>query len=220
MVLKEEKISVIVDSREFQSRVTKHLKDLGVEIKQKKLDVGDYICSDRVGVERKSIRDFLQSIIDQRLFNQICNLSDSFSNPVLILEGNPELLFLERNIHENAIRGLFTTIAVDFKIPIIWTLNSRETAAQIFWIAKKEQIAEKREIKIRCNKKALTLSKQQEYLVAGLPNINTKLSKRLLKKFKTPRKVFSASEEKLMKIEGIGKEKAKKILELLTTKYE
>ena len=59
----------------------------------------------------------------------------------------------------------------------------------------------------------------QEFLVAGLPHINAKLSKRLLKKFKTPRKIFTAKEEKLMKIDGLGKKKARKISDLLNRKY-
>jgi Fanconi anemia group M protein len=123
-------------------------------------------------------------------------------------------------MHENAIRGVLASIAIDFGIPIIWTKNFRETAAQLSWIAKREQINGKREIKIRAEKKPLSTQQQQEYIVSGLPFVNTKLSKRLLKKFKTPKKVFSSKPEKLMQIDGIGKEKSKKIWELLNKEYE
>jgi Fanconi anemia group M protein len=56
--------------------------------------------------------------------------------------------------------------------------------------------------------------------MAGLPNVSTKLSRSLLKEFKTPRKVFSANHERLMKVDGIGKEKARRIWELLNKEYE
>jgi len=217
---KEAKKAVIyVDNREIRSRVLEHLKDFNVFVEPKQLKVGDYICSDRVCVERKTVSDFLQSMFNQRIFDQLSSLSDSFERPVLILEGSPEMLFSERKIHANTVRGMLSAIAVDFGIPIIWTHDARETAAQIFWIANREQVLEKREPSIRANKKACTLAKQQEFLVAGLPNINAKLSRRLLKKFKTVKKVFSAKEERLMKVEKIGKEKARRIREVLNSEY-
>lgn len=214
------KPTVLVDHRERASGVTRILERKNVSVKSVQLEVGDYVCSERVCLERKVISDFLNSIIDQRIFSQLENLANSYEKPVLIIEGNPELLYLERNIHENAIRGALSSIAIDYKIPIIWTQNPRETAAQIFWIAYREQIKEKRGLQIRSCKKTAELPRMQEFLVAGLPHINAKLSKRLLKKFKTPRKIFTASEERLMKVDGLGKEKARKILNLLNSKYE
>jgi len=46
------------------------------------------------------------------------------------------------------------------------------------------------------------------------------LAERLLKHFKTVENVFTAKEEELMKVEGVGKERAKKIREVLTAEYE
>jgi Fanconi anemia group M protein len=138
----------------------------------------------------------------------------------MILEGNPDLLFLERNVHPNTIRGALASLAIDHKIPIIWTRNSVETANQIYWIAYREQVKEKRSLAIRCPRRLVSLGSQQEFLIAGLPYVNTKLSKNLLKKFKTPKRVFSAKQERLTKVEGIGKGKAKKIWDLLNKEYE
>lgn len=212
--------TVLVDHRERASGVTKILERKNVFVRLVQLEVGDYICSDRVCLERKDVSDFLSSIVDRRIFSQLENLSGSYEKPVLIIEGNPELLYLERDMHGNAIRGALASIAIDYKIPIIWTQNPKETAEQIFWIAHREQVKEKREPQIRSSKKASTIPQMQEFLVAGLPHINSKLSRRLLKRFRTPRKIFSASEEKLMKVDGLGKEKAKKIFNLLNRKHE
>jgi Fanconi anemia group M protein len=214
------KPTVLVDHRERASGVTRILERKNVSVRPVQLEVGDYICSDRVCLERKVISDFLNSIIDQRIFSQLENLAGSYEKPVLVLEGNPELLYLERDMHENAIRGALASIAIDYGIPIIWTQNPRETAEQIFWIAYREQVKEKREPQIRSSKRAPALSRQQEFLVAGFPHINSKLSKRLLKKFKIPKKIFTASEERLMRVDGLGREKAKKIFDLLNRRYE
>jgi len=212
--------TIYVDNRETKSGVLEHLKDFRVVVEPKQLKVGDYVCSDRVCVERKTIPDFLQSMLNQRIFEQLGSMCSSFERPVLILEGNQNLLFSERNIHANAVRGMLTSIAVDFGVPIIWTQNARQTAAQIFWIANREQVLERREPSIRANKKVPTTARQQEFLVAGLPNVSSKLSRRLLKKFKTVKRVFNAKEERLMKVDKIGKLKAKKIYELLNSEYE
>ncbi len=211
---------VFVDHRESSSNVTRHLKEYDILITPKQLEVGDYICSDQVGVERKTMNDFLQSIIDKRLFNQLENLSNTFEKPILIMEGNPDVLFLNRNMHTNAIRGALACIAVDYSMPIIWTQNSRETASQIYWIAHREQIDDRKEASIRCNKKAFTLKQQQEYLIAGLPGINTSRAKKLLEHFKTPERIFRASEEKLKKVNGFGDKTAKRIKDLLKRKYK
>jgi len=219
-ILRGEKVVILADHREIASNVTRHLKQHDAEIREIQLKVGDYIVSERVAIERKSVPDFLQSIIDQRLFKQMEQLADSYEKPVLILEGNPELLFLERNMHANTVRGVLSSIAIDYRIPIIWTHNSKETAAQIYWMAYREQVQESKDLQIRCNKKNHTLSHNQEFLVAGLPNISNVLSRRLLKHFGTVRDVYDATPEELMKVEGIGKEKAKKIWDLINVGYQ
>lgn len=213
-------VKIFVDNRESQSSVLRELKRKDILILEQQLEIGDYICSDRVGIERKRISDFLASIKDQRLFRQMDGLAKCFERPLLILEGNPELLFLERNIHPNVIRGVLASIAIDYKIPIIWTQNSEETAKQIFWIAYREQVKEKREVQIRSNKKASSLREEQEYLIAGLPGISTTRARQLLKKFKTPEKVFAASEKRLLKMEGFGEKRVRRIKDVLRKPHE
>jgi len=214
------KIRIIVDHREAKNHVFTHLKDTDAELVCEQLKTGDYICSDRVAVERKTAADFIQSLIDQRIFRQVSEIRECFERPVLIIEGDPNIMLLERNIHPNALRGALASLAIDHRIPIIWTANPKETAAQIYWIARREQTDEKRTVAIRCPLNAAGIPGQQEFLIAGLPDVNTKLSKNLLKKFRTPKRVFSAKPERLMKTEGIGEKKAKKIWELLNREYE
>ena len=216
--LPTENIVVFVDTRE-NNNIIDYLKECGADVRQKQLLVGDYICSDRVGIEKKTIRDFLGSISNQRIFQQIRELKESFEKPVFLIEGNPEMLYYETNVHPNSIRGVLASIAINYGIPILWSSNIKESAEMIFWIAKREQTKRSTEISIRTKPKEESLPKNQEYLVAGLPNVSNVLSKRLLKEFKTVKKVFSASESRLKKVEGIGEEKAKKIFDVLNKEY-
>jgi len=218
-VLKPEgKIMVVADNREFNSRVVKELARLDCVVKPSQLEVGDYVLSERVCVERKTSSDFLSSIFDQRIFTQLKNLKNNFERPILIIEGHE--LYSERNVHPNVIRGALASIALDYFIPIIWTENEEETAEMLYWIARREQVNDDRPLSIRGERKPMGLREQQEFLVAGLPKVNTKIAKRLLERFKTPEKVFKASEEKLKKVRGIGDKLAKNIRKILTEEYE
>lgn len=212
-------VTIFADTREMNSNIAFYLKDWECEVLEKQLKVGDYIASDRVCLERKTISDFLQSIFDQRIFDQVQSLIDSYEKPLLILEGSPESLFYERDVHPNTIRGVLASIAIDSRIPIIWTHNPKETAAQIYWIAHREQLGQKRELAIRANKKAPSLARQQEFLVAGLPGISNTKARALLKKFKTPENVFRAREEQLKKLNGFGEKNVKRIKDIMQTEY-
>lgn len=218
----EDRIIVFADTREQTNDVIGIIRACGAVVNVKNLEVGDFICSDRVVIERKTTDDFIQSVIDGRLFEQLSAMSKNFECPVLIVEGDDIFENMERNgrrMHPNAIRGVLAAIACDYKVPIVWTSGQEETAAQIFWIAKREQFGEKRELQIRGKRKRASTDEEQEFLIAGLPKISNIISKRLLKRFKTPERIFNASEDELQDVEGIGKVLAKRIRNLLTKKY-
>ncbi|WP_423793069.1 DEAD/DEAH box helicase [Methanocaldococcus indicus] len=208
---KEKKAKIIVDVRE--KGIAKYLSDK-VDVEIKTLDVGDFVLSDRVVVERKTGEDFINSIIDKRLFNQLKELK-RYEKPILIIEGD-----YKKRLHENAIRGAILSIILDYSIPIIFTKDLDETISYLVQIAEKEQIKEKRPILIRAGKKPMTLKERQEFIVQSLPEVGGALAKNLLKHFKTVENVFTAKEEELIKVEGVGKERAKKIREVLTAEYK
>ena len=213
----EEKIIIYADVRE-NSRVTHILKNRCTLI-EKQLAVGDYLLSKHVAVERKTTGDFISSIIDGRLFKQMGELKGNFRTPILILEGNG-LFNGERKIHPNAIRGALASVSLDYGVPIINTENNLETAEMLLAIAKREQITKKKSISVRGKKKARSMNHRQEMLLAGLPQINTQTARKLLKHFGSPEKIFTATTEELMKVEGLGPKMAKRIRLLLSKNYE
>ncbi|MFH1127377.1 MAG: DEAD/DEAH box helicase [archaeon] len=213
-----EPVIVYTDTRE--RKLLKELKELendGFELRAAQLEVGDFLLSDRLCIERKTYEDFLQSIIDGRLFSQMKSMASSFDRPILILEGTD--LYGQRNIHPNAIKGAINSISVDFRIPILWTNTSKETAELIITLARREQDDKSRTIQIKGTNKPQTLAEQQESIIGMLPNINSVLAKRLLTQFRSVKKVITASDERLMKVDGIGEEKAKKIREIIEREY-
>ena len=211
-------VVIFADSREMENKVTAILKKK-CELREKQLAVADYILSERVAVERKTTDDFINSIIDKRLFRQLADMKENYAAPVLLVEGN-ELFNNDRKVHPNAIRGAIASIAIEYSIPMIWTASQMESAEMLYSIAKREQFHVKRSIGIRGKKKTRSENQEQEFIVAGMPAINSVIAKRLLKHFGSPKNVFNASEAELCGIEGIGTKKARAIRRILDKNYE
>lgn len=211
-------IKVYVDVRERNMGLLKVLKSKAdVEIKQ--LPVGDFILSDRVGVERKTVGDFLQSIIDKRLLSQANELSRNFEVPILIIEGRENLYSL-RDMHPNAIRGAMVSLSLDFGISVIPSQDENDTADLLYLIAKREQEPEKKEIALRGERKPFSLEERQRYIIESLPDISAVLARRLLEKFDSVVNVINAPKKELMEVEGIGDKRAGNIQEVLKSKYK
>lgn len=213
---KEEPGRVIVDPRERE--MGKLLESLGLEITLKSLEVGDYVLSDRLAVERKTAEDFVSSIIDpeRNLFRQISDLSKTYDRPVLILEGRD---LYTRQMNPASIRGALASIAVDYGVPIIPTENQEETAAVISLLAAREK-KEGREPKVHGHKTARTLKEQQEYLISAIPSVGPAVAKNLLRHFGSIEKIMTASQEDLLQVELVGPKIAERIRELVGGEYK
>lgn len=217
---KGDKIIIFVDSREQASIVSKELfAHDDVKVIMKALDIGDYVLSKDVCVERKTAEDFLSSMLDGRMFGQMMNLRQNYVKPMVILEGNMEELFTLRNIHKNSIIGALTSIALDYQVPIINTKNSKETAEYLYVIAKREQKGKDKEVRLRVGRKGLTLGEQQRFIIEGFPMIGPALAKSMLEKFGSIKQIVDASEKELQAVENLGKKKARLIQKVLREKY-
>jgi DNA excision repair protein ERCC-4 len=77
---------VIVDVREFRSSLPSLLHRRGVSVLPLTLEVGDYVLSPEVCVERKSVSDLVGSLNSGRLFSQATALTRHYRRPVLLIE--------------------------------------------------------------------------------------------------------------------------------------
>src|SRR3989338_7990994 len=155
-----QKLKIYADSREKGSGVIKYLVDQNIDVRMQNLDVGDFLVSEKVGVERKEIRDFVDSIIDKRLLSQVKALKETFEKPLLVIEGTDDL-YSVRKVHPNAIRGMLAWIAIDMKIPILYTKDFRDTAELLIILARREQEDKDGEFSIRGERKPLSVKELQ-----------------------------------------------------------
>jgi len=207
------KITITADYREKNSLVASELVGLGLNVEFKELKVADYLVRD-VAIERKTVSDFLSSMLNKHLVRQLEELQQ-YPKRLLLIEGIEEQeLYNDTShsefggIHPNAIRGFLLSIVLKFNVPIIFTKNSEDTAKFISLIAKKKDT----ETSLNVMKKSLSTKEQKQFILEGFPGIGPKSAKKLLEKFKTLNAVFNASEEELKEILGIKAESFKKLV--------
>lgn len=208
-------LGIIVDNRETQSAIVRHLALQQIEVILKTLPVADYVISDKVGIERKSASDFINSIKDGRLFDELYNLSQNFTIPILILEGNPSN---QPGFSKLAILGAIASIVVNIKISILYTDSEAETADLLIALVKKVYQEKKSSGKVYI-KKTATEAEAQEQIISGIPGINLVRAQELLTAFSNVENIFNADEDDLEKVSSIGKKTAKKIREIAEYDY-
>src|SRR3989339_1246212 len=172
----EPKIKIEIDYREQNSLVPIKLQTLGFEIEFKELKVADYIIKG-IAIERKTVSDFISSMINRRLLSQLEEMQQ-YENKLLIVEGIYEKeLYAENNggVNPNAIRGFLLSIVLKHKIPLIFTKNAEDTAKYLLTISKKQD----KEISLINKKKSKNEKEQIQFIIEGFPGIGPKTSKKL-----------------------------------------
>jgi len=225
MVENKKKINFICDQRERVSKVIDELKKLSnenidIKIILEQLEVGDYQLSKEVVVERKTIDDLESSIMDGRIFSQIQDLL-KVPKPCMIVEGNMDLVHNGGSrLNRKAIIGLLTTIGINYKIPIFFTKNIKETAQYLYVIAKREQLGNGALPRLRYSKTKMSFSQRQLFIMESFPDVGPTLARSILKNFKTLKNVANASVEDLKKVPKLGPKKANKLKYLFDRKFD
>jgi len=216
----DENVEIVADQRELDSTVARDLSTReGITTRLETLAVGDYVLSDRVAVERKSVSDFLDTLTgaDRSMFEQVGDLVRNYSRPIVIIEG--EDLYGARNIHPNAIRGAVASLAIDFNASVLRTADETETADLLETISRREQEVRDRAVSVHGEKSAKTRAEQQEYVVAAIADIGPVTARALLEHFGTVEEVMIAPKDDLREVKGVGEVTADRIREIVGSKY-
>jgi len=217
----EETVEVVVDQREMDSSIARDLsRREGLTTRLETLEVGDYVLSDRVVVERKTVSDFLDTLTggDRSMFEQVGDAASHYARPVVVVEGDD--LYGERNVHPKAIHGALASLAVDFGASVLRTGDEDETADLLETVARREQERADREVSIHGEKQSKTLAEQQVYTVASIAEVGPVIGRSLMEHFGTVEAVMTAETEDLMAVEGIGEVTADRIRRVVSSEYE
>lgn len=128
---------VIVDMREFRARVAMRLYKLGMKVVPLTLEVGDYILSPDMCVERKSVPDLFGSFASGRLYTQCEAMTRYYRRPVLCIEfdeDKPFTLQYGSDVpvefdHTNAVAKMALLTLHFPTLRVLWCRNPNITAS-------------------------------------------------------------------------------------------
>ncbi len=210
---------VIVDERERASKIPEYLKTLGIRVDYRMLAVGDYVTFSGCVVERKEAHDFVSSLFSGRLFDQAHRLVEAYGSAVIVVEGDFQAMF-EKMPNPRAMWGALSTLTLEYGLNVFFTLDTKQTADLLQTLAKRGKTADVGRPAVYKGFRVRTSEETKLAVLSNLPGIGPKLAKRLLNHFGSLRKVFAASVAELTLVEGIGRVKANKIVEVLEAASE
>ena len=207
---------IIIDDRETSSKVVEVLSGMGAAIKIERLAQGDYAIGDRILVERKTARDFVDTLINRDLLGQLKAMAEAVPRPVVIIEGGD--LSTQRDIHPNAIKGVLAALTVDMGVSLLYTRDEQDTAQMLYVLAKRED-SERGERKVHPHKSHRSLRDEQEFIISAFSDIGMKNARLLLSHFGSVGAFINAELVDLHSLKGIGEKTAQKIYDLCRRPY-
>jgi len=221
LVLKKKDLNIIVDSRE-PWWIQQSIRRFGYKVRTKRLEQGDILIGKAI-FERKTIGDFIQSIRNGRLDNELYALQiHSEQNdliPYLLISGNLEDAFAfykQRGItvEVKAVLGAIASASVRYGVNVVWNLTSDE---ELLYVAVKmaEKITEgKFRMPRRLRLRQIHENRKIAHIAAIL-RVSVRVAEELYKRFGGLKNILLASDEELYVVPGIGKATLKRIREII-----
>eukprot|EP00794_Sanderia_malayensis_P007973 gene7973-8832_t len=209
---------IIVDLREFRSELPSLIHRRGIDIDPVTLEVGDYILTPDMCVERKSVSDLIGSLNNGRLYNQALAMTRYYKKPILLIEFDQNKSFflqtkstLGNEISIQHVSSKLALLTLHFpKLRIIWTQSPYATA-EIFEDLKSNypdpdpEIAMSIGLDVEEVAASLMYSIAPQDFIQKMPGINSKNYRYILNKVKDISELTRLSEDKLTEILGNAK---------------
>lgn len=210
-------ITIVADMRESRSNITEMLRQMpNMEIELKELSCGDYMLREDFPVERKAATDFVLSIQDRRLFEQVAKMKGEFGRATFIIEGD---IYATRSIMApDAIRGALSYLVAIEGASVLQSKNTSDTAALLAVMARHLQEGLGYQVALRGGKPK-DLRTQAQFIVEGFPGIGPGSAKTLLGHFGSIGAICSADVSMLRGAPGVGEKTAKQIRNIVEVDY-
>ncbi|XP_030068380.1 DNA repair endonuclease XPF isoform X2 [Microcaecilia unicolor] len=222
---------IIVDMREFRSELPALIHRRGIDIEPVTLEVGDYILTPDICVERKSISDLIGSLNNGRLYTQCVSMSRYYKRPILLIEFDPNKSFsltsrasIHQEISVNDITSKLTLLTLHFpRLRILWCPSPHATA-ELF-----EELKQNRPQPDAAAAMAITADSDtipesdcynpgpQDFLLK-MPGVNAKNCRMLMNHVKNIAELTTLSEDQLSALLGNSKS-AKQLYDFIHITY-
>ncbi|XP_064886512.1 DNA repair endonuclease XPF [Columba livia] len=224
--------TVIVDMREFRSELPSLIHRRGIDIEPVTLEVGDYILTPDICVERKSISDLIGSLNNGRLYTQCVSMSRYYKRPILLIEFDPNKPFsliprgsLHQEISSNDITSKLTLLTLHFpKLRILWCPSPHATA-ELFEELKQNHPQPDAETAMAITADSEVLPESDKYnpgpqdFLLKMPGVNAKNCRAIMNHVKSIAELVTLSKDELAKILG-NTANATQLFEFIHLTYE
>jgi DNA excision repair protein ERCC-4 len=208
-------VRVVADERERRSGVPEELRSLGAFVEYRVLDVADYVVG-QYAIERKSVRDFVNSLYTGRLFDQAHRIGEAYDAIFLLVEGD---LWheLARARNPRSLWGALISSVLDFGLNTFFAPDEKQTAQFVYTLAKGGRHMRGPEGPPLIVRKPKTndVRRVQLSVLSSLPGVGPRMAEKLLDHFGSLRAVFAASATEMSVGAGVGKSRALSLLRLL-----
>ncbi|XP_043349285.1 DNA repair endonuclease XPF isoform X2 [Dermochelys coriacea] len=207
--------TIIVDMREFRSELPSLIHRRGIDIEPVTLEVGDYILTPDICIERKSISDLIGSLNNGRLYSQCISMSRYYKRPILLIEFDPSKSFsltsrgsLHQEISSNDITSKLTLLTLHFpRLRILWCPSPHATA-ELFEELKQNRPQPDAAIAMAITADSEIVPESDKYnpgpqdFLLKIPGVNAKNCRILMNHIKSISELVTLSQDKLSEILG------------------
>ncbi|XP_070316940.1 DNA repair endonuclease XPF isoform X2 [Odocoileus virginianus] len=223
--------SIVVDMREFRSELPSLIHRRGIDIEPVTLEVGDYILTPEMCVERKSISDLIGSLNNGRLYSQCISMSRYYKRPVLLIEFDPTKPFslmsrgaLHQEISGNDVSSKLTLLTLHFpRLRILWCPSPHATA-ELFEELKQNKPQPDASTAMAVTADSETLPEAEKYnpgpqdFLLKMPGINAKNCRSLMNHVKNIAELASLPFDQLASLLG-NTGSARQLYDFIHTSY-
>uniref|UniRef100_A0A8C6XRB8 DNA repair endonuclease XPF n=1 Tax=Naja naja TaxID=35670 RepID=A0A8C6XRB8_NAJNA len=207
--------SIVVDMREFRSELPSLIHRRGIDIEPVTLEVGDYILTPDICVERKSTSDLIGSLNSGRLYSQCISMSRYYKRPVLLIEFDASKPFsltprasLYQEISSNDVISKLTLLTLHFpRLRLLWCPSPHATA-ELFEELKQNRPQPDATAALAITADSETLPERDRYnpgpqdFLLKMPGINSKNCQAIMNHVKSVAELIALSQEKLTELLG------------------
>jgi len=219
-------MKLYIDSREnseLYKQITEECVNLNIMTEKQWLEIGDYVFND-ICFEAKSSIDFLQSVINKRLWNQLDNMDRHYEHCILIIHGSVhEALQYKKYVNsqipnrllQNKFYGAIGRITLDTDVKVFWTEGPKKAAKIITTLCKMRPI--ERDIIQPNLLKRITTNDLRLNMLCSIKGISEVKAKALINEFGSIMEIGEATIGEMIKLDGIGTTLAQRVLDTLSS---
>ncbi len=225
-------MALIIDDREkstFSKIIEEKAAKMGVLTERKRLEVGDYVIGD-VCFEIKSSQDFLQSVLNKRIWNQIDNMDRNYQRNFVVIHGTVLDAVDKFMTHstgggsdyrsksiwlKSKFMGAVGRIRLDYDVDVIWKDSEASVIDEVITIIKMSP--NKRAVIEPTIIKKITTEDVRVDMLAMLKGLTRPKARLLLEHFGCIMEIGENEVSDILKIKGIGKVTAERLLNILNS---